>query len=465
MLILLFWVALAVTFIYVLPASKVWFVIALLVWALAWGILFRKTKYKVSFFLIFFIIIFSTWGLLQTTRVQNWLVNKASGFLSKELKTTVQVKHVDFSLFNKILVEGVLIEDRKKDTLLYAGALKVNITDWFFFKDKPTLGYIGLSDALVNMKRTDSVWNYQFIVDYFSSPKKSTGKKNNVQFDLKIVDLKNIVFNRIDNWVGQDMTGSLGKLYLTADKFDVDNKIISINEINIEEPVFALNDYTPKKPASLQPALTKTTITEPGQLQWNAGDWQLSVAKINLKDGIFINERETERAPYTDRFDGQHLRFSAINGSLENVQFAKDTIAARVKLSTLEKSGFKVNQLVANMKITPAMMEFSNLDIITDKSRIGNYYAMRYNSFNADMSDFMHSVKLEGHFDNSKINSDDIAYFAPAVKTWKRLIYFNGQAKGSIDNLTATKFTLKTDNSIINGDISMKGLPDLDNTF
>ena len=465
MLVLLFWVALAFTLIYVLPASKVWFVIAILAWALAWGMLFRKTKHKVSFFLIFFIIIFSTWGLLQTSGVQNWLVNKASGYLSEELKTTVQVKHVDFSLFNKVMVEGVLIEDRKKDTLLYAGTLKVNITDWFFFKDKPTLGYIGLSDALVNMKRTDSVWNYQFIVDYFSAPKKSTGKKSSVQFDLKIVDLKNIVFNRIDNWAGQDMTGSLGKLYLTADKFDIDNKIININEINIEAPVFALNDYTAKKPLSLQAAITKTTIKEPGQLQWNAGDWQLSVAKITLKDGTFINERETERAPYIDHFDGQHLRFSAINGSLENVLFAKDTIAANVKLSTLEKSGFKVNQLVASMKLTPAMMEFSKLDIITDKSRIGNYYVMRYNSFNADMSDFMHSIKLEGHFDKSSIHSDDIAYFAPTVKTWKRLIYFNGNAKGTIDNLSASKFTLKTDNSIINGDISLKGLPDINNTF
>lgn len=465
MLVLIFWVALAVTFIYVLPASKLWFVIALLAWALAWGILFRKTKYKVSFFLIFFILILSTWGLLQTTRVQNWLVGKVSGFLSKELKTTVQVKHVEFGLFNKMLVQGVLIEDRKKDTLLYAGTLKVNITDWFFFKDKPTLSYIGLSDALVNMNRSDSVWNYQFIVDYFSPPKKSTGKKSSVQFDLKILDLKNIVFNRIDNWLGQDMNGSLGKLYLTADKFDPDNKIISINEINFEEPVFALHDYTAKKPVSLQPAVTKTTVSEPGQLQWNAGGWQLSVTKITLKDGTFINERETERAPYTDRFDGQHLRFSAINGSLENVLFAKDTISARVKLSTLEKSGFKVNQLVANMKMTPEMMEFGNLDIITDKSRIGNYYVMKYDSFNADMSDFMHSVKLEGHFDNSRISSDDIAYFAPAVKTWKRLIYINGHAKGSIDNLTATRFTLKTDNSIINGDISLKGLPDINNTF
>ena len=465
MLILLFWVVLAVIFIYVLPASKILFVIALLVWALTWGILFRKTKYKITFFLFLFFIIFSTWGLLQITVVQNWLVGQVSHFLSKELKTTVRVKHVEFGLFNKMLVEGVLVEDRKKDTLLSASILKVNITDWFFFKDKPTLSYIGLTDAQVNMNRSDSVWNYQFLIDYFSTPKTSTGKKSSMQIDLKILDLKNIAFNRIDGWKGQDMKGSLKSLYLTADKFDFTKKQIEIKQVDIDAPIFGLYDYLGKKPLSSLSAVTKTTITSPGQLQWNADDWQLSVGKVVLKDGTFINERETDRSPYTDRFDGQHFRFSAINGALENVLFAKDTISANVKLSTIEKSGFKVNQLVAAMKITPEMMEFNKLNIITDKSRIGNYYAMRYDNFNADMSDFMHSVKLEGHFENSKIHSDDIGYFAPIVKTWKRLIYMNGNAKGTIDNLAAKNFTVKTDNSIVTGDISLKGLPDINSTF
>ena len=441
------------------------FAVSLLSWAMFWGILFKKTKYKISFFLLLFLLILSTWLLLQTTPVQNWLVTRVSRTLSKELKTKVEVKHVEFSLFNKMLVEGVLIEDKKKDTLLYAGILKVNISDWFFFKDKPVLNYIGLTNAYVNMNRTDSVWNYQFIIDYFTAPKTKSNNKNNLQLDLKILDLKNIVFNRIDGWLGQDMKGSLKKMYLVTDEINLSKKIIAIKQIDIESPVFGLYDYTGKRPGITIPGAVKTTITTPGQLQWNPDGWQLSVVELLLKDGTFINEKETERAAYTDHFDGQHIRFSAINGKLSNILFAQDTLSANVDLATHEKSGFKVNQMVAAMKFTPEIMEFKNLNIITDKSRIGNYYAMRYQNFNADMSDFLHSVKLEGYFDNSKIHSDDITYFAPTLKTWKRLIYFNGNAKGTIDNLAASKFTLKTNNSIINGDITLKGLPDIDNTF
>ena len=67
-------------------------------------------------------------------------------------------------------LQGLLIEDRQGDTLLYAGDVKVRITDWFFFKKEAELKYIGLENAIVKFQRTDSLWRQQFIFDYFSSP-------------------------------------------------------------------------------------------------------------------------------------------------------------------------------------------------------------------------------------------------------------------------------------------------------
>ncbi|MFZ1785389.1 MAG: translocation/assembly module TamB domain-containing protein [Ferruginibacter sp.] len=462
---MLFWLVLAVLFIYVLPFNRWVFALSLVAWATLWGILFKDAMRKTSFFLIFILLIFSTWGVIHMNPVQNWLVKKASQILSNELNTKVEVKHIDLSLFNKLLIEGVLIEDRKKDTLLYAGSLKLNITDWFFFKDRPVLKYVGLSDAVINMNRTDSVWNYQFLIDYFSTPEKKTSNKKSIQIDLKILDLNNIIFNKVDRWTGQDLTGRVKKLYVTAEDLDLTKKLIAIKQIDMEDPVFAINDYSGNKPASNSNVKLPVRITDPDQLKWNVAGWQLSVLKINIKNGSFINERETARGPYTDRFDGQHFVFANINGELNNVLFAKDTISSNIKLSAREKSGFEVKQITALMKISPDAMEFIGLDIITDKSRIGDYYAMRYKNFNADMTDFLHRIKLEGHFKKSNIHSDDLAFFAPELKAWNRNIFFDGDAKGSIDNLSAKDFTLKSDNTIINGDISMTGLPDIYNTF
>ena len=71
---------------------------------------------------------------MQTTFVQNLLVHQAAKTISNDLNTTVRIRHVNFALFNSMLLEGTLVLDRNKDTLLYAGSVNVNITDWFFFQ-------------------------------------------------------------------------------------------------------------------------------------------------------------------------------------------------------------------------------------------------------------------------------------------------------------------------------------------
>jgi hypothetical protein len=118
---------------------------------------------------------------IHLTPVQNWLVKQAANTLSKKMKTKVLVKHVDFDFFNKLQVQGILIEDLKKDTLLSAGEITINITDWFFFKDKPVLQYAKLQDVIVNLNRTDSIWNYAFIEDFFASPKPDTPTKKTIR--------------------------------------------------------------------------------------------------------------------------------------------------------------------------------------------------------------------------------------------------------------------------------------------
>ena len=141
-------------------------------------------------------LILVLWVLVQSSFVQNIVIHKVAKTLSKNLNTTVSIKHIDLELFDKMSLQGLLVLDHQKDTLLYAGAARVSVTDWFFLKDRVTLRYIGLNDALVNLKRTDSVWNYQFLADYFSRPKKKTVTTGKViELVLKVIHL-----NRVKIW-------------------------------------------------------------------------------------------------------------------------------------------------------------------------------------------------------------------------------------------------------------------------
>ncbi len=363
-------------------------------------------------------------------------------------------------------LEGILLEDRKHDTLVYAGTAKVNITDWFFVKDMATLKYIGLTDAIVNINRTDSIWNYQFLLDYFASPKKSS-QNGGIDFDLQVLKFENVLFKKVDGWVGQDMTVAIKNLDLKADTINFNKKQINIASLILNAPAFTQYNYPGNKPKvnndDLRDLVPKIPVLS--ALQWNTGGWDILIKNIEFNNASFKYDIETARGIYTDRFDEQHLQFTEITGSLKNVAFINDTLTTDLKLKTKERSGFEVTNLQAKVKFTPDIMEFKNLLLETGKSRISNYYSMRYKNFNDDLSSFIHNVILEGNFEKSTINSNDIAFFAPQLKTWNRNFYLQGNIKGTVDNLAAKNLIVKSGNTSVDGDISLKGLPDIDGTF
>ncbi len=409
----------------------------------------------------------SLWGALQFTPVQNWLISKVATQLSKNLKTTVSIKHIELSFFNKMSIEGLLLEDKKQDTLIYAGTAKVNITDWFFFKDNATLKYVSLSDAIVNINRSDSVWNYQFLIDYFSAPKKKNTGNGGIDFDLQVLQFDNVFFNKVDKWVGQDMTVAIKKLDLKADTINFNKKQINIANLILNAPVFTQYNYTGNKPKiyinNLRDLVPEIPVLS--ALQWNTGGWKVAINNIELDNASFKYDIETARGIFTDRFDDKHLQFLNITGSLKNVIFINDTLTTNLTLKTKERSGFEVTNLQAKVKFTPDIMEFKDLLLQTPKSRISNYYAMRYKNFNDDLSSFIHNVQLEGNFENSQVNSDDIAFFAPTVKSWKRNFYITGNVKGTVDKIAGKNLVVKSGNTTVDGNISLKGLPDIYSTF
>jgi len=414
------------------------------------------------------VLILVLWILLQTSFFQNFIIHKVASRLSKNLNTTVSIKHIDLELFDKMSMEGLLVLDKKKDTLLYAGAAKVNITDWFFFKDKITVRYIGLDDATINLHRTDSVWNYQFLMDYFSGSgnKKTDTSSGKINLDLKVLNLKNVKIWQKDEWEGEDLLASVNQLNLHANFIDLKNNVANINDITVDKPSFTLYDYRGKKPVDTTTDTSKIIPTEPTGLQWNPDAWKISVRNFSMGDGLVAIEKQSSSPSLPNQFDESRIVISSLKGTFKNLRLINDTLESAISISAKDRGGFVIKKLAADFKFTPKLMEFKNLDIITAHSRLRDYFAMHYNHFNDDMQDFINTVKLDGHFKNSEISSEDLAYFAPETRSWNTVFSLSGNAHGKVDNITGQKMIIRAGtNNYLDGDISLRGLPDIDQTF
>lgn len=403
--------------------------------------------------------------LLNLTSVQNYVTKEVAGRLAKQLNTTISIQHIRLDFLNQLKVEGVYIADRQNDTLLYAGAIHFRITDWFIFrKDKPVIKYIGLHDAYANLYRTakSDEWNYQFIIDGFSSSEKKPSKQegSTIDIDLKEVDLGNVRFYMDDAWVGSDLDFAVGRFHIDADNIDFNKKRITIDNINATAAKIMLRDYEGGRPPKPKPTQAKPIDTT----AFNPGKWDIQVSDIRLDDCYFSFDH-IKREPLQGEFDPSHIHVSNINIDIDDVHIVGDTLTAELNnLSARERSGIVIKKMTADVRVSPNESICKNLYLETNNSRLEDYYAMHYERF-PDFIDYIDKVVMVVNLQQSKVDTRDIAYFAPALRDYPAVITLSGNASGTVADIEGKNLYLNDGLTTIKGNLTMEGLPDINNTF
>jgi len=118
--------------------------------------------------------------VLQYKPVQTWAAKKAAAYFSKEWKTEVGIKSIYIKPFSSVVLQGLYVLDKQKDTLLSAPKLTVQLNGFSIFNSIPdrklNFSLIQLDNGSVYLKKlNDTTSNLDFIIDYFSP--KDTVKK------------------------------------------------------------------------------------------------------------------------------------------------------------------------------------------------------------------------------------------------------------------------------------------------
>ena len=132
----------------------------------------KTLSYIVRFLAGFAIAIVLGLILFTTLPVtQRWLAVKVSNMLSRELQTHVNIGRARIGLFNRMVLDDILVLDQQQDTLLAATRLSIKMPISSLFGEQVRISSVQLFGYDIQMRRpsANAPYNFQFIVDYFSS--------------------------------------------------------------------------------------------------------------------------------------------------------------------------------------------------------------------------------------------------------------------------------------------------------
>ncbi|MES2286476.1 MAG: translocation/assembly module TamB [Bacteroidota bacterium] len=391
--------------------------------------------------------------LIQIPAVQTKVINAATSFISDKTHTRVELKKINISFPKSVVIEGLYLEDIKKDTLLYIGEVRVDIAFKDLINKKINISSLALEEVNLNVNRleTDTLFNYNFLLTAFSDTTKvekvEPKKESSWTFGVDKVNLKNIRLHYDDNYGGTNAAIDLKHLNLKMDKIDLAQSIYSIDELlidNLTASVLIKKSETKeeKKSESILPKITAN--------------------KIHINNTNFI---------YGDSVGKQSLITTINTFKLKNT-----TLDLEKQIVNLEKIGLSKSKITFNttdkavsekpVASSDTLKEQSDWKVSVNKIDLddNSFAYMVVNkpeiqrSFDASHLDYKHlTLEVENlKYSADKTEASIKKFAAEDKKNNFKITKFETDFSMDQHSITAKKLKVKTGNSSINADLGLQ---------
>jgi hypothetical protein len=190
---------------------------------------------------------------LNIPAVQNFVKDKAINYLKNKTHTEVRLESIKIAFPKDVVLTKFYIEDQKKDTLLFAQSLAVDINLLQLIHKKVEISNIELDKVRANVTRInpDTTFNYSFLLDAFMSQQNKPDSVVNkdttstMKFSLDKIRFKDIGIKYRDDVAGNAVGLYLGEFTTRIKKFDLTGQHYVIKELSLKNT--SLN-YTQQKP-------------------------------------------------------------------------------------------------------------------------------------------------------------------------------------------------------------------------
>ncbi len=401
--------------------------------------LFGKTLLFIFLF-IFLIILF-----IRSPFGQNIIVDKVTNYVSNKTNTKVEIEKLFITFDGDIQLDGLYLEDKTGDTLIYSKSLEANVPLWSMIRGEGFgVDALDLNGLRANIIRKDSIsgFNFQFLIDAFNT-NTTTVTDTTTAAPLNIVlgalNFKNIDVVYNDAITGIDSRFDVGELYLEMEETNLEAMDFKASEIELSNSkIKFFQNYVPVDPDAEPIPLPKLTAKKltlnnvfanyKSQVDRIAADLDIAnlyaevpnvnlvnstfqINTIDLKNSVIAIYTETEDNAITEKVeevaedikqDIKNFEWPDLNIAINNIHLENNNISYFVGNAKPNKSKFNPNALV-----------FSNLNLKGDnfmlKDEIGGLNLTTF-SFNEMSGLNLRDLSLNFSITDKALNIDNLKF-------------------------------------------------------
>ena len=131
---------------------------------------------------------------------QEWLGERVAHALGQQLGTSVSIERLDLGFFNRVIVDGLQVDDQQQRRLLDVGRMSLRVDLLPLAEGRVVISSVQLFNARATLLRRDSLSapNYQFIVDSLSSSDTISHTPLNLSVNSLIVRRSSVSYDQLD---------------------------------------------------------------------------------------------------------------------------------------------------------------------------------------------------------------------------------------------------------------------------
>ncbi|WP_116497004.1 translocation/assembly module TamB domain-containing protein [Balneicella halophila] len=192
-----------------------------------------------------------------------------------------------------------------------------------------------------------------------------------------------------------------------------------------------------------------------------------SSGTATINSGRFVYyDIAKQDVPYGMNYDD--LDFFNINAAINGLRTIGGVIKMNIdSLVGEEKSGFRVYETTTELTVANDLLRLDNVQIATQKSSLdAEYLNFSYTPGTKAWKNFIRAVMIDYKINHSKVNLHEISIFNENLKGYHETLIGSGHITGTVENMLCEDLHLKTyENTEFVGELSMNGLPNVDETF